>query len=139
MVDGRGKFLIPGLIDTHVHLALQRSGERDSLRALGAYLAHGVTGVREAGTGGREPWLLALRATSKDSVSPRIYVSGMIAGRTIKRAGTDARMLARRLIAFFDTSVDETRRIMDDDPGVRAGIFTYEVHVTRGFPGDALS
>jgi len=99
VVDGRGKFLIPGLIDTHVHLALQRSGERDSLRALGAYLAHGVTGVREAGTGGREPWLLALRATRTDSVSPRIYVSGMIAGRTIKRAGTDARTLARRLIA----------------------------------------
>ena len=42
-------------------------------------------------------------------------------------------------IGIFDTSVDETRRIMDDDPGVRAGIFTYEVHATRGFPGDALS
>ena len=42
-------------------------------------------------------------------------------------------------IGIFDTSVDETRRIMDDDPGVRAGIFTYEVHDTRGFPGDALS
>ena len=42
-------------------------------------------------------------------------------------------------IGIFDASVDETRRIMDDDPGVRAGIFTYEVHATRGFPGDALS
>ena len=42
-------------------------------------------------------------------------------------------------IGIFDTSVDETRRIMDDDPGVRGGIFTYEVHATRGFPGDALS
>ena len=42
-------------------------------------------------------------------------------------------------IGIFDTSVDETRRIMEDDPGVRAGIFTYEVHDTRGFPGDALT
>jgi hypothetical protein len=25
-----------------------------------------------------------------------------------------------------------------DDPGVRAGIFTFEVHTCRGFPGDAL-
>ena len=24
------------------------------------------------------------------------------------------------------------------DPGVQAGIFTYEVHPCRGFPGDAL-
>ena len=41
-------------------------------------------------------------------------------------------------IGIFDASEDETRRIMEDDPGVRAGIFTYEVHPTRSFPGDAL-
>jgi len=27
---------------------------------------------------------------------------------------------------------------MGDDPGVAAGVFTYEVHPCRGFPGDAL-
>jgi hypothetical protein len=27
---------------------------------------------------------------------------------------------------------------MADDPGVQAGIFTFEVHACRGFPGDAL-
>ena len=27
---------------------------------------------------------------------------------------------------------------MDDDPGVRAGTFTYELHVTRSFPGSTL-
>lgn len=27
---------------------------------------------------------------------------------------------------------------MEDDPGVRAGVFTYGVHPVRGFPGDAL-
>ena len=42
-------------------------------------------------------------------------------------------------IGIFDASEEETRRIMDDDPGVRAGIFTYEIHATRSFPGDALS
>ncbi len=42
-------------------------------------------------------------------------------------------------IGIFDASEDETRRIMDDDPGVLAGIFTYEVHATRSFPGDTLS
>lgn len=41
-------------------------------------------------------------------------------------------------IAVFDGGVDEVRRIMDDDPGVRAGVFTYEVHPCRSFPGDAL-
>jgi hypothetical protein len=39
---------------------------------------------------------------------------------------------------IFATDPEETKRIMDDDPGVRAGIFTYEVHPCISFPGDAL-
>jgi hypothetical protein len=41
-------------------------------------------------------------------------------------------------IGIFNTGPDEARDIMADDPGVRAGIFTFEVHGCRGFPGDAL-
>jgi uncharacterized protein YndB with AHSA1/START domain len=41
-------------------------------------------------------------------------------------------------IGVFAASADETRVIMDDDPGVRAGIFSYEVHPVRGFPGASL-
>lgn len=38
----------------------------------------------------------------------------------------------------FTTDVDETRRLMDADPAVVAGIFSYEVHPCRSFAGDAL-
>jgi hypothetical protein len=41
-------------------------------------------------------------------------------------------------IGIFDATPEETARIMDEDPGVRAGVFTYEVHPVRGFPGDSL-
>jgi hypothetical protein len=41
-------------------------------------------------------------------------------------------------ICIFNTDPDEARAIMADDPGVRAGIFTVEVHACRAFPGDAL-
>ena len=41
-------------------------------------------------------------------------------------------------ICIFNTSQDEARAIMAEDPGVRSGIFTVEVHACRGFPGDAL-
>lgn len=41
-------------------------------------------------------------------------------------------------IGIFNTDPDEAQAIMADDPGVRAGIFTFEVHPCRGFPGDAL-
>lgn len=27
---------------------------------------------------------------------------------------------------------------MDEDPGVQAGVFTYQIHPTRSFPGDTL-
>ena len=40
--------------------------------------------------------------------------------------------------AIFTTDPDETRTIMDADPGVIAGIFTYELHPVRGFPGATL-
>jgi len=41
-------------------------------------------------------------------------------------------------IGIFTTNVEETKRIMDEDPGVKAGIFTYEVHKCRSFPGAML-
>jgi len=42
-------------------------------------------------------------------------------------------------VRVFSTNVEETRKIMDEDPGVKAGIFVYETHPTRSFPGDALA
>ncbi|ATA28248.1 hypothetical protein MLM_1661 [Mycobacterium lepraemurium] len=41
-------------------------------------------------------------------------------------------------VGVFAATVDETTRIMGEDPGVAAGVFTYEVHACRGFPGGAL-
>ncbi|EID15807.1 hypothetical protein MXEN_06328 [Mycobacterium xenopi RIVM700367] len=35
-------------------------------------------------------------------------------------------------------TVDDTIAVMNEDPGVQAGVFTFEVHPCRGFPGDAL-
>jgi YCII-related domain-containing protein len=41
-------------------------------------------------------------------------------------------------IGIFDATPEEVVRVMDDDPGVKAGVFTYEVHPVRSFPGDRL-
>ena len=41
-------------------------------------------------------------------------------------------------IGIFNAPVEDTKKIMDEDPGVKAGIFTYEVHPCRSFPGDCL-
>lgn len=42
-------------------------------------------------------------------------------------------------LGIFDAPPEEVDRIMADDPGVKAGLFTYTVHVCRGIPGDALT
>jgi hypothetical protein len=39
---------------------------------------------------------------------------------------------------LFTGTPEEVTEIMEGDPGVRAGIFSYEVHPVRGFPGDSL-
>lgn len=41
-------------------------------------------------------------------------------------------------IGIFNAPPEEVAVIMEGDPGVRAGIFTYEVHTGRSFPGDRL-
>jgi imidazolonepropionase-like amidohydrolase len=71
IIDGRGKFLIPGLWDMHVHLTMP--GGRD---VLPLYVANGVTGVRDMAS----EWtpLVALRDDIARGViaGPRIISSG---------------------------------------------------------------
>jgi imidazolonepropionase-like amidohydrolase len=109
VVDARGGYLIPGLIDTHVHLTwdLDSLGPQGPLgftsRHLLRQLAHGVTTIREASSRGLERRQLEVRADSTefDFPLPRIYVSGRIEPRNVARYGAaDARDLARQLIAL---------------------------------------
>lgn len=41
-------------------------------------------------------------------------------------------------IGVFDAPPEEVDRIMADDPGVKAGLFTYELHPVCGFPRSML-
>jgi hypothetical protein len=41
-------------------------------------------------------------------------------------------------IGIFNSTIEETKKIMDEDPGVIAGAFIYEIHPCRSFPGDSL-
>ena len=41
-------------------------------------------------------------------------------------------------IGIFNADLNEVKKIMDEDPGVKKGIFLYELHPCRSFPGDKL-
>jgi hypothetical protein len=42
-------------------------------------------------------------------------------------------------LCIFNTNVEETKKIMDEDPSVKAGIFQYDIYSCKGFPGDSLA
>ena len=42
-------------------------------------------------------------------------------------------------IGIFNADIDLAKSIMDQDPAVKEGIFVYEAHTCRGFPGDCLT
>ncbi|HLX92478.1 MAG TPA: hypothetical protein VKR32_12395 [Puia sp.] len=42
-------------------------------------------------------------------------------------------------IGIFNANVEETKKIIDEDPGVKASVFIYDLHGCRGFPGDSLA
>ena len=71
VVDATGKFVIPGLIDMHVHVEL--SGGDD---ALPAWLGAGVTTVRDVG--GSPEGMLPLRdaIAGGEKVGPRVFSYG---------------------------------------------------------------
>lgn len=45
-IDGSGRFLIPGLVDTHIHIPPEASDEKGAANELLLFVAHGVTTAR---------------------------------------------------------------------------------------------
>ena len=80
VIEAKGKTVMPGLADMHVHLTGGWDGIGTDLlgyqRYLNAMLYAGITTVLD--TGNYQPWVLQLRqeAASGRLLSPRIYCTG---------------------------------------------------------------
>lgn len=70
VVDGRGKFLIPGLVEMHGHISKARSS------ALGLFVVHGVTTVRDMGGDHQELLGWRREVRSGERTGPRILLAG---------------------------------------------------------------
>jgi imidazolonepropionase-like amidohydrolase len=78
-----GKFLVPGLIDTHVHLATDPSGSdsrASTLKTLQKMLYTGITSVRDMAGDARTLSGLSRDALVGDIMAPDIYYSALMAG-----------------------------------------------------------
>jgi imidazolonepropionase-like amidohydrolase len=83
IIRATGKYLIPGLIDTHVHMATDPSGtdnRPNTLRVLESMLRTGITTVRDMAGDARVLAGLARDARTGDILSPNIYYSALMAG-----------------------------------------------------------
>lgn len=78
VIDARGAWLIPGLIDSHVHLLFlfRGSAGEDLGNDLKDLLAQGVTTVRDMGTNPVE----LLARTRALGAAPRVYAMQLVAG-----------------------------------------------------------
>jgi Amidohydrolase family len=77
VIDGNGKFLIPGLWDFHVHI-FSAPGEEDL--ALPLYVLNGVTGIRDVGAlrSRTEQVEIANAVLRGERVGPRIVLAGAL-------------------------------------------------------------
>jgi imidazolonepropionase-like amidohydrolase len=87
-IDGKGKYLIPGLMDVHIHLrggvdVASKAGEvaltsnrQQGVEALASYIYSGVTTVFDCGNQAQH--ILGLRADERAGriLSPRIFATG---------------------------------------------------------------
>lgn len=94
-MDGRGRYLMPGLVDMHVHLFNNASRRPPNEWAFPLFVANGVTGVREMRT---EPAQMATverwrtKASRGELVAPRVLAAGVaVSGETANAARQQAR------------------------------------------------
>ena len=83
VIDGRGKFLMPGLIDSHIHLGANTITDANSpeqhllgVQALHGYLYSGVTAVYDSGN--LADYIFKIRDEERAGkfVAPRVFASG---------------------------------------------------------------
>lgn len=90
MIDGQGKYLIPGLWDMHVHEIFGKwLPENEKVVPL-LFVANGITGVRDMG-GDLEPlkkW--RARAESGDLLAPRMVIAGPMLDGPVPRFPSSA-------------------------------------------------
>jgi imidazolonepropionase-like amidohydrolase len=131
-VDGRGKWLIPGLADMHAHLFSDEPAVADSVgpHELGVMLANGVTtarlmigtpaqlelrsGVREGRVLGPQLWIASPQLAGREFGNTRVVTTpeqARAAVREVADAGYDAVKLTLFITPpVYDAVVDEAAR-----------------------------
>lgn len=101
-IDGRGKYLIPGLTEMHGHLPNPNAGPELTENVLFLYVANGVTTVR--GMQGLLPHLeLKSRIARGEVLGPRLWVPGPpLSGNAVPTPEAGRRLVEEQRAAGYD-------------------------------------
>jgi imidazolonepropionase-like amidohydrolase len=125
-IDGRGKYLIPGLMDVHIHLRggfdvggkvdadLAPPNREEGVAALASFLYAGVTTVFDAGN--RAEHILPLRADERAGkiLSPRIFATGNL----VTYPGSHGDKIAVRIADFEKDRALLDKHIAEQQPDI---------------------
>lgn len=120
-VDGRGRFLIPGLVDMHVHLFNNASHRPPNTWTFPMFVANGVTAVREmAAIPASMSIVRAWRKEEEDGtlVAPHILAAGVVAygpspEEAVRQVDAAADAGADFIKVFSDISAASWRAVLD--------------------------
>ncbi len=101
VIDGVGKYVMPGIVNTHMHWHEERVGPIPIQYERNLYLAAGVTTAREVGGDFEKTKKWRAESAAHTIVSPRILLYPMVAnmvasGEAIGQTPADYRTLIRR-------------------------------------------
>ncbi len=102
VIEGEGKYLMPGLAEMHAHIPTDQNGADLVKETLFLYLSNGITTIR--GMLGA-PYHLKLRerVNKKEILSPRVYTSGpSFNGNTVTSPEVAAQMVRAQKEAGYD-------------------------------------
>ncbi|HEX4320919.1 MAG TPA: amidohydrolase family protein [Acidobacteriaceae bacterium] len=123
-IDGKGMYLMPGFVDTHVHYGdAKKAPEAEYVNKL--WLAHGVTTVRGVPAGPLD-WSLKERERSNkdETVAPHIFVyQPAFSGDGWKSQPVLTPELARQWVDYLADKGADGVKIFGEDPDIAAALF----------------
>ncbi|MBL8237176.1 MAG: amidohydrolase family protein [Bryobacterales bacterium] len=122
-IDGKGKYVMPGLINMHGHLHNERGGApMDYQYVLKLWLACGITTVRDVGSPLTQALHVRTKGEAGEMAAPRMFVYPML-GRVrdpeaarrrvqeIKKAGADGMKIVGTWRDTMDAALDEAHKL----------------------------
>ena len=123
VIDAKGKYVLPGLINLHGHLHTERGGvPMDPNYVLKLWLACGITTVRDVGSALTQTLNVRTKSETGEIVAPHMFVYPML-GRVrdpeaarrrvqeIKKAGADGFKIVGTWRDTMDAALDEAHKL----------------------------